>query len=314
MYDDKFQFPDLEDFEKVARALLPFVRRTPLLESQSVPELFFKCENLQLTGSFKIRPALSQLIQAPAAKERGIVTSSSGNFAQGVAKAAILLGINATVVMMENSSQLKMERTRELGARVAICGNRFEARSEMVAEIAQREGRVVVYPYDHGDAITGNGSIALEILQEWHDASRIVVPISGGGLIAGIALAAKITRPEIQVIGVQATGSNATALSFQQNERVSIPQARTIADGLMVTIPGEKTFQVIQRMVDAVLTVSETSIRQATRLFLARERLVVEPSGAVPMAAILEEKVPAAGSALVLSGGNISPEFMASLS
>jgi len=201
-----------------------------------------------------------------------------------------------------------------MGAQVVLCENRFEARNEMVTEIAQREGRVVVHPFDHFAAITGNGTISLEILQELPLASRIVAPISGGGLIAGVALAAKLTRPDIRIIGVQPEGSNATALSFERKERTSIPEATTIADGLMVTIPGVKTFQVIRQLVDEVLTVSEDSIRRATRHFLERERLVVEPSGAVPMAAIMEEKVPAAGTVLVLSGGNISPELMAELS
>ena len=313
MNDDKFQFPELRDFERTARALASSIRRTPLLESQTVSQLFLKCENLQLTGSFKIRPALSQLLLAPEAPGRGVVTSSSGNFAQGVAKAASLLGINATVVMMPSASQLKMERTRALGAQVVLCENRFEARNEMVTEIARRERRVVVHPFDHVAAITGNGSIALEILQEHPASSRIVVPISGGGLVAGVALAAKLTRPDIRIIGVQPEGSNATALSFERNERTSISEATTIADGLMVTIPGGKTFQVIQQVVDEIVTVSEDSIRRATRHFLERERLVVEPSGAVPMAAVMEEKVPAAGTVLVLSGGNISPELMAEL-
>lgn len=313
MQGHKFQFPTLDDFLEAAHSLQSVIHWTPLLESVQQDGLRFKCENLQLTGSFKIRTAYNQIVQAQDPARRGIVTSSSGNFAQGVALAAALLGIDATIVMMERSNPLKVARTRELGARVVFCENRFEARNETVASIAERENRFILHPFDRQAAITGNGSIALEILKQFPDAESIVAPISGGGLIAGISLAAKLRRPQIRVIGVQPEGSNATFLSFQNSRRTSIPEAHTIADGLMVTIPGDLTFQVIQRCVDEVHVVSEESIREATRLFLDRERLVVEPSGAVTLAAVLEDKVPPKGTVLVLSGGNIDPKLAAEL-
>ncbi len=304
----------LEDILDAESRLKDIVRRTPLVPAQHHPELYYKTENLQATGSFKLRAAFNQIALLPASeKKRGVVTSSSGNFAQAVAYAAKKLGVSAKIVMMRSSDPLKVERTRKLGGQVVLCEDRFAARQEKVLEIQQMEKRVAIHPYDHPLAVAGNGTLGLEILEQLSGVRNIVVPISGGGLISGIALAVKARKPEVRIWGVQPQGSNATQLSFQAGRCVSIERARTIADGLVVTRPGELTFSFIQRLVESVVVVKEESIRRAVRHCLLEEKLVVEPSGAVPLAAALEEKVPLCQTVLVLSGGNIAPALAAEI-
>ena len=298
-----------------SRALLAhYIKRTPVLPSNSVPGLWLKAENLQVTGSFKIRTALNQLLQLTREeRDQGIVTSSSGNFAGGVAYASKLLGISAKIVMMENSNPVKTARTRDYGADICFCGNTFRERLEMVRAIAESENRTVIYPFDHPDAIVGNATIALEIIEQCDRVKRIIVPVSGGGLISGIALTVKLLHPEIPVIGVQPEGSNAMVLSYHKKDRVSLEKSNTIADGLRVTEPGEVTFPLILELVDDMLTVSEDSIREATRQLIFQDKLVSEPAGAVPLAAILEDKIPSKNSVIIISGGNIGPEFISTL-
>jgi threonine dehydratase len=298
-----------------ARARLrEVVIRTPLLPSQSRPGVFFKTENFQKTGSFKIRAAYNQIARLDEhERRRGIVTSSSGNFAQGAAIAAELLGVSAKIVMMECSSPTKIERTRALGGEVIFCENRFEAREEKVAEIKQTEGRATIHPYNHPDAIAGNASGGLEILEQFPEIKNLIVPVSGGGLISGLAVAMKTNKPSVQVWGVQSAGSNAAFLSFQEGRPVSIEKANTIADGLAVTRPGSITFPLIRQFVTDVVAVSEDSIRQAVRDFILGEKLVVEPSGAVTLAAILEDQVPADNTVCFLSGGNIDPILLSKI-
>lgn len=302
---------DLQQVIEAQRQLDKVIRITPLVPSAFHPELYFKAENLQVTGSFKIRAAFNEIVQLPPEeRKKGVVTSSSGNFAQGVAYASKLLGVSATVVMMKSSNPLKVERTRRWGAEVVFCEDRFEARAQTVAEIATREGRTAIHPYDHPSVVAGNGTIALEILKQLPEVENIVAPISGGGLIAGVALAAKLHKPSVRIWGIQPRGSNAACLSFHARRIVSIDQARTIADGLRVTRPGDLTFSIMQKYLDAAEVVEEESILRAVCHFLSEERLVVEPSGAVPMAAVLEGKVPLSKTVLVLSGGNISAELL----
>jgi threonine dehydratase len=301
----------MEMIAEAMETLEGVVRSTPVLPAVLRESLFFKPESLQLTGSFKIRPAHNQLAHlSQDQKAPGIITSSSGNFAQAVACSAHLLRISAKIVMMESSNPLKVERTRAYGGEVVFCDNHFDARQATVQRIAQSENRHEIYPYDHPLAIAGNATIALEILQQNPTTRNVVVPISGGGLIAGVALGLKLINPRIKVWGIQAAGSNAAVLSFQAGKRVSIEKADTMADGLAVTCPGELTFPLIQEYVDEVATVEEDSIMEAVRHFLHHERLVVEPSGAVTLAAVLEEKVAVDNTVLVLSGGNIDPRLL----
>jgi threonine dehydratase len=287
--------------------------RTPVVPSKTRDGLWFKAESLQLTGSFKIRTAVNQLAALTAAdRQRGIVTSSSGNFAQGVACAASRLGISAVVVMMRSSNPLKVERTRAWGAEVVFCEDRFEARAETVERIVVGQGRIPVHPYNHPLAVWGNATLGSELLAQLPRIEHLVVPVSGGGLLAGVLCAAVLRLPKsrVRIWGVQPEGSNAAVLSFREGRIRRIPRAATMADGLMVTQPGSLTFPLIQKYAAGVVAVSEEAITRATRSLFLEEKLVVEPSGAVSLAAILEGRVPAANTACVLSGGNISPETL----
>ena len=284
---------------------------TPLLQSKFNPHIYLKTENLQITGSFKIRAAYNQIIQlGQKERDQGIVTSSSGNFAQAVAYASRLQGISAKIVMMKNSNPLKIEATRKWGGEVVFCENHFDARTQTVEQIQKEEGRSTVYPYDHQAAVYGNATIGLEILEQLDTLENLVVPISGGGLISGMALAIKERKPSVKVWGIQPRGSNSTYLSYQGKKPVSVEQADTVADGLTVTRPGVLTFPLILRYVDGVEMVEEDSILYSVGHLLFEEKLVVEPSGAVTLAAVLEEKVPIHNTVLVLSGGNVNQEVM----
>lgn len=306
--------PSLGEVRKAAAKLAPYIRKTPLLRASSFDRVFLKAESLQLTGSFKIRTALHQILQLSAEdRRRGVVTSSSGNFAQGAAMAGKLLKVDTTIVMMESSNALKVARTRSLGGRVVFCENDFYARQETVDQIRETEGRVEIHPYDHPAGITGNATIALELVADLPDFRDVAVPISGGGLIAGIASALKRLRPGVCVWGVQPRCSNAAQLSFQARRRRSVSEPNTIADGLRVSIPGKITFPLILEAVDQVVTVGESSIRAAVGRLLWDERLVVEPSGAVTLAAIGEGLIPQDRTVLILSGGNVAPELLSEI-
>ena len=212
--------------------------------------------------------------------------------------------------MTRNSNPLKVELTRKWGAEIIFCENHFGARQARVSEIESSLGATQIHPFNHPNAILGNASLGLEVLEQNADTKHLVVPISGGGLISGAALGAKLVNPSIQVWGVQPQGSNATCLSFRAGRILSVEKTDTIADGLRVNRPGELTFSLIQEYVDSVVTVSEQSILEAVAHFFQTERLVVEPSGAVGMAAVLEGLIPAQNTVLVLSGGNIDPDLL----
>lgn len=310
MPQSRFQFRARE-LQSARAELLPLVRQTPLVPAGTLPGISLKAENLQLTGSFKVRPAFSQILALDSSvRKKGIVTSSSGNFAQAVAYAARHAGISARIVMMEQASPLKVERTRARGGEVVFCENRFDARARMVEETVSKEGRMEIHPYDHPRAILGNATIAMEILEQNPAVRRLIVPVSGGGLIAGIAVAVRELAPTVQVWGVQPDLSNATYLSFRQKQSVSVPAARSVADGLTVTTPGSITFPLIQQLVHDVVTVSEESILEAVGLLAMEEKLVVEPSGAVTVAAAMQGLIPTQDTVCILSGGNISPEML----
>lgn len=283
-----------------------FVRMTPTLSARIVSGLFLKAENLQVTGSFKVRPALAQLLElTEEERRRGVVTSSSGNFAVAAAYVARVLGISCTVVMMPSASEKKRKRAEALGARVVLCEDSYASRQETVRELVEKEDLVAIHPFDAPQAILGNGTLGWEIVEQVALLQRIVVPVSGGGLLAGIATAVRQLRPEVQLWGVQAAGSNAAVLSWKAKKRVSIPRARTVADGLTVTCPGERTFPILLALVDGILQVQEEAVCSAVMRLLEEEKLVVEPAGAVPVAAVLEGLVPAEGTVCVLSGGNL---------
>jgi threonine dehydratase len=307
---NKFQ-PEKPALRAAFQHLRGLVRTTPILPSSFREGLFYKAENLQWTGSFKVRTAFCQIDRlTESERTKGVVASSSGNFAQALAFAARRRAISAKLVMMQSSNPFKVERTRALGAEVVFCADRFEARAEAVSLIAEEEGRSVVHPYDHPNAVAGNASLGLEILRQLPDVENVVLPISGGGLIAGVASAIKLGKSEARVWGVQPEKANAAWLSYRAGEIRSIARAESVADGLAATRPGEVTFPLIRQFVDDVVTVREDSILQAVRYLLLEEKLVVEPAGAVGLAAVLEELVPVRNTVLVLSGGNIDPELL----
>ena len=305
------------DFEEILcarRSLDGIAIVTPVVPSKKLKGAYFKTENLQVTGSFKLRAAYNQIASLSRSQlKRGIVTSSSGNFAQGTAYAATTLDASAKIVMMKNSNPIKVLRTKDFGGEVVFCENHFDARQELVEQIKREENRTEIHPFDAESVVAGNGTIGLEILDQFPEVKNIAVPISGGGLISGISMAVKCLKPEVKIWGIQPAQSNATFLSFQKRKRVRIEEPVTVADGLRVNQPGKITFPIIQKYVDDIVTVSEDAIVRAVREFFIEEKLVVEPSGAVPFAAVLEKKIPASKTVCVISGGNIDPSILTRL-
>ncbi|GAA1697114.1 threonine ammonia-lyase [Microbacterium sediminicola] len=310
--------PTLADFEDAAATLAGVIRRTPLDESLFLSELLevpvaLKLENLQRTGSFKIRGAINRLSQlTEAERARGVVAASAGNHAQGVALAAQSLGIPATIFMPLGVPVPKLLATRGYGADVILEGATVETPLRLAAEFAERTGAVLIHPFDHPDIIAGQGTLGLELFEEMPDVETIIVGIGGGGLIAGIAAAAKARAAaagrDIRIIGVQAENSSAYPASLAAGHPVEVDTRPTIADGIAVARPGDLPFEIISELVDEVVTVTEDDIARALLVLLERAKQVVEPAGAVGVAAILAGKVTATGpTALVLSGGNIDP-------
>ena len=300
-----------EAIKQLRTTISPYIRRTPMLPSLFSDGLFLKAENLQNTNSFKVRAAAGQILSLTEDQlHRGLVTSSSGNFGQAAAYVASLVGCGLQVVMTRNSNPLKVALTRRWGAEVIFCDNHFGARQTRVEEIESSRGATQIHPFNHPNAILGNASLGLEVVEQYAEMRHLVVPISGGGLISGAALGAKLLNPATQVWGVQPQGSNATYLSFRAGQVLCVEKTETIADGLRVNQPGELTFSLIQEYVDSVVTVSEQSILEAVAHFFQTERLVVEPSGAVGLAAVLEGLIPAQNTVLVLSGGNLDPGLL----
>ncbi len=304
----------LADVE-AARTLLDGVASTtPVEETRWLSEIaggrvLLKCENLQRTGSFKIRGAYVRMARLTE-KERanGVVAASAGNHAQGVALAARLLGIKATVFMPEGAPIPKERATRGYGAEVIFHGKYVEDALVAARQFAEETGAVLIHPFDHCDIVAGQGTCGLEILEQVPDVETIVVPTGGGGLLAGIALAVKAIRPGVHVVGVQAAGAAAFPTSLAAGHPVALESMRTMADGIAVGLPGHITFAAVRDHVDEILTVSEESLSRALLLLIERAKLVVEPAGAAGVAAILDHPKHFAGPAVtVLSGGNIDP-------
>ncbi|MBY0687415.1 threonine ammonia-lyase [Microbacterium marinilacus] len=272
-----------------------------------------KLENLQRTGSFKVRGATYRLAQLTAEERaRGVVAASAGNHAQGVALAAQQLGVPATIYMPLGVPVPKLLATRGYGAEVVLEGATVDVGLRRAAEHAERTGAVLIHPYDHRDIVIGQGTLGLEIMDDAPDVTTIVLGIGGGGLIAGVAAAAKaraaVEGREVRVIGVQAENAAPVPLSLEAGQPVQVDTQPTIADGILVNRPGDVPFSVIRELVDDVVTVSDDDIARALLVLLERAKVVVEPAGAVGVAAILAGKVHATGPTVaVLSGGNIDP-------
>ncbi len=313
--------PGLAEFEHARVIVSSVARRTPMESSRFLADrlgapVYLKCENLQRTGSYKLRGAY-HCMAALSDDERalGVVAASAGNHAQGVAYAARELGIRATIFMPVGVALPKLDATRAYGADVVLSGDSIGETMEAAAAFAAETGAVVIPPFDHPEVIAGQGTLGLEILEQAPDATTIVVPVGGGGLAAGIASAAKQQaaregRP-LRVIGVQAENAAPYVASLAAGEPRGVPVVPTIADGIAVYRPGELNFAIIRETVDEIVTVSEDDIARALLVLLERAKLVVEPAGAVAVAAIMTGAVQSAGPVVVvLSGGNIDPLLM----
>ena len=303
----------LADIRAAEKRISRCIIRTPLVFSPTFSEItgaqiYLKLETLQKAGSFKVRGASNKILShLTEIGDKGVVAASAGNHAQGVAVAAHSANIPFTIIMPEWSSLSKQEAARGYGAQVIIHGRSLEESIEKAQEIA-RSGRLFIHPYDDQEVIAGQGTIALEIFAELPDADMIVVPVGGGGLIAGIAAAAKEQNKDIKIIGVQAEVCPSALEAVRQGSPTTVPAGKTIADGIRVAETGVATFPAIQRYVDQLVLVSEEEIADAILLLLERKHIVAEGAGAVPLAAIMNgsvEIVPGSKVVLVISGGNI---------
>lgn len=303
------------DVEAAARRIHGIVRRTPVVRNDRLDELagnalFLKCENLQRVGAFKIRGAYNRLsLFTPHERTRGAVAFSSGNHAQGVALAASLLGIPATIVMPDDAPATKLATTRELGATVITYRRASEDREAIAGAVCERTGGTLVPPFDDARIVAGQGTCALELFDEVPDLDALVTPLGGGGLLSGCAVVANAVAPRTTVVGVEPVTGDDWRRSLAQKERVRIPLPDTIADGLQATIPGLVTWPIVQALVNDVVTVSDDEIRHAMRLLFECCRLIVEPSGAVAVAAAIAGRLTVRGArvGIVISGGNVDP-------
>ena len=296
----------LNDIRQARETISSFIHRTPLIHSSSLSilsgaDVYLKLENLQKTGSFKVRGAFNKLTRVA---EHRVIAASMGNHAQAVAYAAGKLGKQATIVMPETAAIVKQEATRGYGAEVILHGEKF---SDALDHALSRKDAVFIHPFDDDAVIAGQGTAGLEILEDLKDIGVVLVPVGGGGLIAGIAAAIKALSPRTQVIGVQAAVATSACDSFDEHRICERVPGNTIADGIAVGKVGERTLALMGKHVDAMLTVAEDSIARAILLFLERKKLVVEGAGAVPLAALLENRERFRGQrvVLVVSGGNI---------
>ena len=311
----------LKDFEEVRARIAPHITRTPLLTSRQLNELTgldvrLKAEIFQRVGSYKIRGPLNKFALMPDdQKHRGVVCSSAGNHAQGVALAARIHGIRAVVCMAENATPAKIAATRGYGAEVVLHGSIWDEANEKAKELVRTEGLTYVHPFDDEQLIAGQGTLGLEVIQDWPALDAIVVPIGGGGLISGVAMAVKSHNPKIKVIGVESSDGPAMQRSVAAG-RLETIDCRTVIDGLRVRRAGELNFSVVQRYVDDIVTLPDREIFDAVIWIMERCKLVVEGAAAAPVAALLHGLVKVPGNAkvvAVLSGGNVNLDALRSL-
>ncbi len=301
--------------------LAPYLPITPVVFSEALSRItsgrvWLKIECMQPTGSFKVRPAFNSILaHLEQALQCGVVTSSSGNFAQGTAFAARSLGVDAHIVMMRGASPFKIERTKSFGGTVVPCGNTFQERWDTTFRVQRESNRLLIHPYDSEETIAGDGTIGCELADQLESNLCVLVPISGGGLISGIATALKTLRPGCRVIGVQPAANPSMQASLRAGKQVTVTPGPTLADALVAARPGDKTFQLAQQFVDDVVTVEEDEIVTAVKTLAVEQKLVIEGGGAVGVAAMLAGKIDTQGLDVVcvLSGGNILPATLAEL-
>jgi len=310
----------IDDIRAAAKRIDGVAHRTPVITSAALDRaarnaVFLKCENFQRVGAFKFRGAYNALSALSAAgRARGVVAFSSGNHAQGVALAAHLLGIHATIVMPEYASRVKLDATRGYGAEVVTYAA-GDSREAIAEEIRRERAAVLIPPFDHPDIIAGQGTAALELFDAVPDLDVLVTPVGGGGLIAGCATVAKALRPGIRVVGAEPEAGDDWSRSRRAGKPVEIAEPDTIAEGLRTTAPGAITWPIANAIVDDFVTVGDDEIRDAMRLLFSRVKIVVEPAGAVPVAAVLFGKTGASGKrvGVVISGGNVDAQTFARL-
>jgi threo-3-hydroxy-L-aspartate ammonia-lyase len=305
--------PTGADVVSAAELLAGVVHETPVVTSRTLnertgAEVFLKCENLQRIGAFKIRGgynALSRL--SPEERARGVLTWSSGNHAQAVALAGKLLGISTTIVMPQDAPAPKLAATRDYGAEVVLYDRQNQVREELGRRLAAERGLTIVPPYDHPHVIAGQGTVALELHRQAGPLDLVLTPVGGGGLLSGCALATKHTAPACRVVGVEPSAADDATRSFRSGELASVHEPDTIADGARTPSLGSYTFPLVLRNVDDMVTVSEDAIREALRFLLERCKLVVEPTGALTVAALLSGAIDARAKRVgaVISGGNL---------
>ena len=309
------------DFEEVRARIAPHIKHTPLLTSRQLSErtgyeVRLKAEMFQRVGSYKIRGPLNKFaLLSEEEKRRGVICSSAGNHAQGVALAAQIHGIRAVVCMAANATPAKVAATRGYGAEVILHGTIWDEANEKARELVRTEGFTYVHPFDDEQLIAGQGTLGLEIVQDWPDVDAVIVPIGGGGLISGVAMAVKSHRPEIRVIGVESSDGPAMQRSMQAG-RLETIDCRTVIDGLRVRRVGEINFAIVQRFVDDIVALPDREIFDAMLWVMERCKLVVEGAAAAPVAALLHGlvKLPAGSKvAAVLSGGNVNLDQLRSL-
>ena len=302
----------IEDVRAAAARIRPHVHRTPLLATRSLSEVAgveirLKCENLQRAGAFKIRGAMNALLQlSDEQKKRGVVAFSSGNHAQGVALAARILGVKATIVMPEGSVATKVAATEAYGAEVVTAGVTAATRDTVAREIAEKTGAAVIPPFDDERIIAGAGTVGLEIAEEWPEVENVVVPLGGGGLLSGIAVAVTSLKPSASVDGVEPRAGNDGEQSFHSGKIVSIQPPKTIADGARTLAIGTRNFAIIRERVRDVVSVEDDVLLDVLKFAMYRTKLVIEPTGALGIAASLSKLLPLKGpTAIVVSGGNL---------
>lgn len=304
-----------------AERLKGVAHRTPVLTSRTLNamtgrEVFMKCENLQRGGAFKFRGAYNRLSRlSDADKARGVVAFSSGNHAQGVALAAQILGVPAVIVMPDDAPPVKVDATRGYGAEIVFNNRQTSSREEIARRLSEERGLTLVPPFNDPDIIAGQGTAALELVEEVPDLDAVVTPIGGGGLISGCAIAAKAMRPDIAVYGVEAEGADDARRSLREGSIITIPPPATIADGIRTTSVGTLTFAIMRQLVDDVVLVNDAEILDAVRFLLLRMKIVVEPTGAVPVAAVMQNRIPVGARrvGVIASGGNIDPGLLRSI-
>jgi threonine dehydratase len=314
---DDLDLLTLADIEAARELLTGVVRTTPLEPSRPLTEslgspMWLKCENQQRAGSYKVRGAYTRISRlSHAERARGVVAASAGNHAQGVALAARLLGIPATVFMPEGAPLPKVTATKGYGATIEYAGNTVDDGLVAARAFAARTGAVLIHPFDHRDVIAGQGTVGLEIVDQCPDVATIVTAVGGGGLISGVSVAVKALRPEVRVVGVQASGAASYPPSLAAGAPLKLPECATIADGIAVQQPGELTFAHVTKLVDEIVTVSDDELSAALLFLLERHKMVVEPAGAASVAALLTRAVTITGPTVaILSGGNIDPMLL----